>query len=142
MTVGFWTTRLPMTTELARINRVCRYALAFVFAFHGLVPKILWLSPIEVAWVNAHHLPLPPALFAAVAGVFEIAIALAIAMRPRVLWPVGVAGALLLALLADAMLFAPGLFVQAFNPATTNIAALALCYAIYASQPAIRSPTR
>jgi hypothetical protein len=27
--------------ELARINRVCRYALAFVFAFHGLVPKIL-----------------------------------------------------------------------------------------------------
>ncbi|MES1930318.1 DoxX family protein [Salinisphaera dokdonensis CL-ES53] len=92
----------------------------------------------ETAWVTTHHLSPPPALLAAIAGVFEIAIAAAVAMYGRTPWPVSLAAGLLALLLVDALMFTPALPIQAFNPVTTNTAALALCYAIYASQPAMR----
>ncbi|MGH8434236.1 MAG: DoxX-like family protein [Pseudomonas sp.] len=42
-------------------------------------------------------------------------------------WPLALAGVVLLALLLDVALFSPHLLLQAFNPLTTNLTALALC---------------
>ncbi|MES1940421.1 hypothetical protein T5B8_09266 [Salinisphaera sp. T5B8] len=123
--------------ELARIKRYARYALAFVFIYHGLVPKLLWLDPMETAWVAGHHIPISAAVFAGLAGSVEILIGLSVALLRSALVPVYIAAALLILLLADAALFAPATLVAAFNPVTINIAALALCAVIQTSHRAL-----
>ncbi|WP_422630789.1 hypothetical protein [Pseudomonas mucidolens] len=39
---------------LVRINWIARGSLAFMFTYHGLVPKLLWLSQGERAMIQAH----------------------------------------------------------------------------------------
>lgn len=117
--------------RLAQIAWLARLALALVFIWHGLVPKILWLSPDEVAMIAAHGLPdhplFAPQLVAAVGGIAEILLGILLLTVRRQRWPLLVAGAVLLVLLLDVALLSPHLLIQAFNPLSTNLAALALC---------------
>jgi uncharacterized membrane protein YphA (DoxX/SURF4 family) len=117
--------------RLAHIAWLARLALAAVFIWHGLAPKILWLSLDEVAMIEAHGLPqhplFAPQLIAAVGGVAEIVLGILLLGVRRQRWPLLVAGAVLLVLLLDVALLSPHLLIQAFNPLSTNLAALALC---------------
>jgi len=117
--------------RLAQVAWLARLALALVFIWHGLAPKILWLSPDEVAMIAAHGLPdhplFAPQLIAAVGGVAEILLGILLLTVRRQRWPLLVAGVVLLALLLDVALLSPHLLIQAFNPLSTNLAALALC---------------
>lgn len=117
--------------RLLRIAWLARLALATVFIWHGLVPKILWLSPGEVAMIAVHGLPdhplFAPPLIAAVGGAAEVLLGVALLVVRRQRWPLLVAGVALLALLLDVVLLSPHLLIQAFNPLSTNLAALALC---------------
>ena len=117
--------------RLAQIAWLARLALALVFIWHGLAPKILWLSPDEVAMIAAHGLPdhplFAPQLIAAVGGIAEILLGILLLTVRRQRWPLLVAGAVLLVLLLDVALLSPHLLIQAFNPLSTNLAALALC---------------
>jgi uncharacterized membrane protein YphA (DoxX/SURF4 family) len=127
--------------RLRQIALLARLGLALVFLWHGLVPKILWLSPDELAMIQAHGLPahgLPPAAWiAALAGVSEILLALALVLLRRQRWPLLLAGLVLVVLLLDVALFSPHLLIQAFNPVSTNLAALALCLVAWlAEKPA------
>lgn len=106
---------------------IARLALGVVFLYHGLVPKLLFLSPDEVRMIEAHGWPLSTQRIAEVAGVAEIVLALAILLLRRSRWPLWLAVAALVGLLVDVALFAPELLLRAFNPVSTNIAALALC---------------
>lgn len=116
--------------RLLRIAWLARLALAVVFIWHGLVPKILWLSPDEVAMIAAHGLPdhplFAPPLIAGIGGAAEVLLGIVLlVVRQR--WPLLLAGAALLVLLLDVALLSPHLLIQAFNPLSTNLAALALC---------------
>ncbi|MDP9940739.1 DoxX-like family protein [Ectopseudomonas alcaliphila] len=117
--------------RLAQIAWLARLALALVFIWHGLAPKILWLSPDEVAMIAAHELPdhllFAPELIARIAGVAEVLLGIVLLTVRRQRWPLLVAGVVLLALLLDVALLSPHLLIQAFNPLSTNLAALALC---------------
>lgn len=117
--------------RLAQIAWLARLALALVFIWHGLAPKILWLSPDEVAMIAVHGLPdhplFAPPLIAAVGGIAEILLGVLLLTVRRQRWPLLVAGAVLLVLLLDVVLLSPHLLIQAFNPLSTNLAALALC---------------
>lgn len=117
--------------RLAQIAWLARLALAVVFIWHGLAPKILWLSPDEVAMIAVHGLPdhplFAPQLIAAVGGIAEILLGVLLLTVRRQRWPFLVAGAVLLVLLLDVVLLSPHLLIQAFNPLSTNLAALALC---------------
>lgn len=117
--------------RLAQIAWLARLALALVFIWHGLAPKILWLSPDEVAMITTHHLPdhplFAPQVIAVIGGVAEILLGLLLLTVRRQRWPLLVAGAVLLMLLLDVALLSPHLLIQAFNPLSTNLAALALC---------------
>lgn len=117
--------------RLLRIAWLARLALAAVFIWHGLVPKMLWLSPDEVAMIAAHGLPdhplFAPPLIAAVGGAAEVLLGVALLAMWRQHWSLLLAGAVLLALLLDVVLLSPHLLIQAFNPLSTNLAALALC---------------
>lgn len=132
--------------RLRQIALVARLALALVFLWHGLVPKILWLSPDEVAMIVAHGLPahgLPaPDLIAQAAGEAEIVLALLLVLLRRQRWPLLVAGALLVVLLVDVALFSPHLLLQAFNPLSTNLAALALCWVAWRAESAPAGETQ
>lgn len=117
--------------RLAQIAWLARLALALVFIWHGLAPKILWLSPDEVAMIAAHGLPdhplFAPQLIAAVGGIAEFLLGVLLLTVRRQRWPLLVAGGVLLVLLLDVVLLSPHLLIQAFNPLSTNLAALALC---------------
>ena len=106
---------------------IARLALGVVFLYRGLVPKLLFLSPDEVRMIEAHGWPLSTQRIAEVAGALEIVLALAILLLRRSRWPLWLAAAALAGLLVDVALFAPELLLGAFNPVSTNIAALALC---------------
>lgn len=113
---------------LLKINTIARFTLAFVFAYHGLVPKILWLSPVEAALTNAHHLD--ATLISPIAGVFEIILALSIIVFKKSIIPIYIAIALLFALLLDVMLIMPSLLIAAFNPVTINLVTIVIAYLV------------
>lgn len=117
--------------RLGQIAWLARLALALVFLWHGLVPKILWLSPDEVAMIGAHGLPghalFAPEVVARLGGIAEVLLGLALLTIRRQRWPLLVAAAALLGLLLDVALLSPHLLLQAFNPLSTNLAALSLC---------------
>lgn len=114
------------TETIARINFLSRAALAFVFIYHGLVPKILWLSQTEIAITNAHHLPSP--LTPWIAGVSELALGTCILILRWSLVPIYLSAVLLIGLLFDTLLMMPSLLVEAFNPVTINLVSLVMAY--------------
>ncbi|AWM92900.1 DoxX family protein [Pseudomonas sp. 31-12] len=113
-------------SPLKRTHWIARGSLAFMFAYHGLVPKLLWLSPGERTMIQAHGID-QVALFAYAAGVAEIALALWLLLASRIAWPLIVASTALAGLLLDVAIFNPSLLRDAFNPVTLNVAGLALC---------------
>jgi len=114
---------------LRKINLIARYTLAFIFCYHGLVPKILWLSPLEASLANAHNLD--AVIVSPIAGIFEILLALSIVLFKNSLIPIYLAVALLVGLLIDVMLIMPMLLIEAFNPVTTNLASIVIAYFVF-----------
>jgi hypothetical protein len=111
---------------LVRINWIARGGLAFMFGYHGLVPKLLWLSPGERTMIQSHGIS-QVELFANIAGAGEIVLALWLLLAPRSSWPLTVAATALLGLLLDVAIFNPSMLRDAFNPVSLNVAGLALC---------------
>jgi len=111
---------------LVRINWIARGGLAFMFAYHGLVPKLLWLSQGERTMIQAHGIE-QVQVFVTLAGVGEVVLALWILLSPRSAWPIAVAALALAGLLVDVAVFSPAMLREAFNPVSLNVAGLALC---------------
>ncbi|MDH4568594.1 DoxX family membrane protein [Pseudomonas sp. BN414] len=112
--------------ELRRFAMLARCGLALLFLYHGLVPKLLWLSSDERLMITAHGLT-HVELVATLAGLAEIILALILLGVRQSRWPLALAALLLAGLLLDVALFTPGLLIQAFNPLSTNLVALCLC---------------
>lgn len=110
--------------------RWCRWMLALVFIYHGLVPKLLLLSPVEVQMVEAAGLGLNAQVISPLAGVAEVLLGLLILFGWFGRWPVVAAGLGLAGLLGYVALFTPMLLIGAFNPVSTNLPALLLCVLI------------
>ncbi|QNA87545.1 DoxX family membrane protein [Massilia sp. Dwa41.01b] len=120
------------TRLLRRIHLAARAVLAFVFIYHGLVPKILWLSPIETALTSIHGVD--PTVLSPLAGGMEIVLGVALLAWRGSLVPVYAALLLLFGLLLDVMIVMPGLLAEAFNPLTTNVAAMFAGYVVIVTQ--------
>ena len=118
--------------KLARIHIAARCMLAFVFIYHGLVPKILWLSAMEAELASAHGVD--ASVISPLAGVLEILLGLSLVLWRRSLLPVYAAIALLAALLFDVMLVRPDLLIEAFNPVTLNLATMFIGYVVIVTQ--------
>lgn len=121
-------------STLTRINWIARAGLAFMFGYHGLVPKLLWLSPGERTMILAHGIG-QVELFATLAGVGEIALALWLLLAPRSPWSLLLAATSLVILLLDVTLLNPTMLRDAFNPVSLNIAGLALCAIAWHTRP-------
>ena len=101
-----------------------------MFIYHGLVPKLLFPSPVEVQMIEASGLGLDAQVISSLAGVAEVLLGIVILFGWFGRWPVVAAALGLLGLLAGVALVAPALLVGAFNPVTTTLPALLLCVLI------------
>ncbi|MDC0689011.1 DoxX-like family protein [Mitsuaria sp. RG] len=119
-------------SRLHQVHWLARASLAFVFAYHGLVPKLIILSPGEQVLLQAHGLAHATWLSQA-AGVAELALA-ALLLMPRLVWPLLVGAAVLLGLLVDVAVMQPSMLVDAFNPVSLNVAGMALCAVAWLSR--------
>jgi len=122
--VDFW-----MTTNL-----ICRLTLGVLFIYHGLVPKIIWLSEIEKQLVEAGGFAREDATFLSpAAGSAEVVLGLMIIFLRKHLFPVYIAAFSLIGLLGLVAAVHPDLLIEAFNPVTTNLMGLVFCYLIIRS---------
>ncbi|OMH33813.1 DoxX-like family protein [Motiliproteus sp. MSK22-1] len=117
-----------------KVHLIARIGLAFVFLYHGLIPKIIWLSPVEEQLTNLHNIGIPATVLSPIAGGAEILLGLSILLLRQSLYPVYFSAVLLIVLLIDVAIFMPGLLVEAFNPVSINITAIILCYIIVITQ--------
>lgn len=109
---------------------LCRGVIAFIWLYHGLVPKLLYLHEDELAMNIAAGLSHGDAVrLATVGGALEIVMAVIVMVFWRQRWPLLITAAAMVVLLAFVILAQPGLLVAAFNPVTTNVAVFALSIA-------------
>jgi hypothetical protein len=107
------------------VHACARLPLALVFAYHGLVPKLLLRDRDEVALLRDARVP-PGSL--PMLGIAELAMAVVLLLFWRSRWPPALCIALMAAATVSVAAFSPRYLGAAFNPVTLNlcVAALAL----------------
>jgi uncharacterized membrane protein YphA (DoxX/SURF4 family) len=100
-----------------------RLALAFIFAYQGLVPKLIARHADEIAMLRDAGMPsdLVPATLTLI-GVAEIFFALTLLYHWRRRWPARVALGLMALATLGVSLRSPGYLEAAFNPISLNLA--------------------
>lgn len=107
----------------AAVHALARATVAFVWVWHGLVPKVIAQDAAERLMLQ--QAGLPPKLMLPI-GVAEIVFGLVVLLAWRSRWPLGAStAAMLLALVAVAWR-SPQFLTGAFNPVTLNVCVIAL----------------
>jgi uncharacterized membrane protein YphA (DoxX/SURF4 family) len=123
-----------VAAQQTQTHWIARAALVFMFAYHGLVPKLIWLSDGERMMIQAHGFEQVETM-AMLAGIAELVLAVWLLLARRLAWPLGLAAGALAGLLLDVATVSPAMLRQAFNPVTLNIAGLALCAVTWNTRP-------
>ena len=115
--------------ERSVVHAIARVTLAFVFLYHGVVPKLLARHPDEIVMLAGGGVPhqwIEPAIV--LLGVVEIGWAALLLLRWRARWALAATAAAMPALLIAVAAGTPGFLVAAFTPVTLNavVAALAV----------------
>ena len=106
---------------------LCRIGVAGVWAWHGLVPKLLGPHEDELAITMAFGFDAAEATtIATLAGVGELAFAALLLVTWRQRWPLIASNLAMSVLLAASLLAVPALAVAAFTPVSTNLAVIGL----------------
>jgi DoxX-like family len=125
--------------RLSAIHACSRLAIAFIWLWQGLLPKLLFNDAGERAMIAASHLStaLVPMM-----GVIEIAIAACAVFlwRRRSFFLLNIAA--MVVALANVSIMSPSYLVAAFNPVTLNLAMIALSAVGYIASIEIPSATR
>ncbi len=121
--------RIDPATALRQmlVHALARVALATVFAYQGLVPKLVARHADEVTLAVNSGIPLPLAGYVlSMLGVAEIVLAAALLVFWSRRWPAWVCLAAMPLALANVALFSPSFFAAAFNPFALNLGVAAL----------------
>ena len=116
---------------------IARMSLAFIFIYHGLVPKLLADDPVEIAMSHQLSVWLAPyvhvsqSLITKSAGIAEVVFGVMILLLPNQRWLLVLAIIALAGLLVMSLYLIPSLASGAFNPVTTNVAGMALAWIAY-----------
>ena len=110
------------------IHGLARISAAFVWIYHGLVPKLLFRSPDEVRMMVGSGIP-ESALRTCVtlAGWLEIAIGLSVLVFWKPRWPLLITIILMVLALLGVAINSPSYLVGAFNPVTLNLLVISTC---------------
>ncbi|MGP5210422.1 DoxX-like family protein [Psychrobacter alimentarius] len=117
--------------KLTHVSFISRLSLGFLFIYHGLVPKILWLSSVEVHLASLSGLNISANIISPIAGIGEMILGCSILFFKKSIIPVYIAVIVLLLLLLFVGLVSPKYLIDAFNPVTTNVLGLGFCYLIW-----------
>jgi len=117
-----------VSLERSLVHAIARIAMVLIFFYQGLVPKLIFRNPDELAMLADSGVPwhlLGPAI--TILGVAEIAWAVLLAFFGQSCWLLLLTSfAMILALLMIAIR-TPAYLIAAFNPVTLNLAVIALC---------------
>jgi hypothetical protein len=116
-----------VAVRLATIHGAARLALAIVFAYQGLVPKLLTWHVDEMAMITAAGVParLTAASVAAL-GFAELALAAVLLVRWSRAWPVWVCLSAMPIVTMGVAITSPATFEAAFNPFSLNVSVAAI----------------
>ena len=106
---------------------LCRFSLAFIWIYQGLVPK--WLGPHEdeLAMNMALGFDAAQAVWVSyIGGTLEVLLGLAILGFHRHRWPYWASAITITLLFVFTLIYMPQLLLAAFNPTTVNLAMAAL----------------
>ena len=109
------------------ILSICRFSLAFIWIYQGLVPK--WLGPHadELSMnVLAGFTPEQAPVISYLAGTLEVLLGLAILLCHRQRWPYAVSAVFIAGLYLFTVVMANQFLLSAFNATTVNLAVFAL----------------
>jgi|GEM_PF-347346 len=113
--------------RLAAVHAVARVTLAFVFLWHGLVPKLLYRHPDELALLRDSGLSASAAArTVTIVGVAEVAYGLALLAGWRVRALLLVASGAMLAITPGILIGSPRFIPAAFTPVTLNLSVATL----------------
>lgn len=106
---------------------ICRLSIAFIWCYHGIVPKLLGPHADELIMNMSLGLSAGQAVvLAKVAGLVEVFIGLSVLVFWRRRWPLYTTVFAMLALLVFVVLVTPAMLTGAFNPVSTNLGMIAL----------------
>jgi hypothetical protein len=128
-----------VSMRLSALHAVARIGVAFIWLWHGLVPKLLFPSVDEKAMLTAAGLPVTILPAFAVAELV-LAAATLVLWRWRPLFIVNVVA--MAAALAGVAWYSPAYLTAAFNPVTLNVAMMLLSIVGYVSSVEIPSASR
>jgi uncharacterized membrane protein YphA (DoxX/SURF4 family) len=117
--------------KLTHVSFISRLSLGFLFIYHGLVPKILWLSSVEIHLASLSGLNISANIISPIAGIGEMILGCSILFFKKSIIAVYIAVIVLLLLLLFVSLVSPKYLIDAFNPVTTNVLGLGFCYLIW-----------
>ena len=122
------------------VHASARIALTAIFAYQGLVPKLLVRSVDEITLLREAGVPATLTGAALrVLGIAELAFAAALLVRWRQRWPAVVSGISVLIATLVVIVCSPRFFQSAFNPFTLNVGVAALALVDWAVLPDIPS---
>ena len=105
-----------------QIQRISRTALAIVWIWHGLVPKLIVQHPDETAPLVAMGMEAETAwMIVTITGIGEILFGLLILFLPRSVWPLWLTVIAMSGLLLGVLFTTPEAIGGAFNPVTLNL---------------------
>src|SRR5438105_5558553 len=107
--------------DRAIVYALARATMAFIWFYHGLVPKLLYHDRIELDLLSKITPPDFLRTAATFAGVLEVCFAFLLILLWRQTWPLWVTVVLMLAGIPIVALTAPEYLHAAFNPVTLNI---------------------
>lgn len=129
--------------QRAVIHAVARLGIAFVFLYHGLVPKLLYRHPTELAMLLDAGLPASAVDMALILiGLGEVAFAGVMLAAWRARWPFVATAVAMVGALAAVAYSSPGTLPAAFNPVTLNLSMVALAVIGWAASRDLPSAAR
>ncbi len=116
------------TRGIAPSFLITRLALAFVFFWHGLVPKLIVRHPLEAELLTLTGIEEGVAwTLVTVAGIGEMLWAAVLLVMMKARWPAVISAVALVGLLVGAIAVKPDLLEAPFNPLTLTVGLVALC---------------
>lgn len=125
------------------IHAASRFALAFIFLYHGLVPKLLLHHRDEIALVAKGGIPeslILPLVNTVGVGEIFFGLGFLLFLRVNALFPIAAAG--MIVALLPLLFTAPEYLGAAFNPVTLNLAVCVLAVIGWLSRSDLPSAAR
>lgn len=124
-----------VSLERSLVHGLARLAVAFIWIYHGLVPKLLFQHRDEFTMLADAGIASGASAAVAlnVLGCFEVILGLVIVVSWRTRWPMLLTAMLMVLASVGVGLTSPQFLVAAFNPVSFNLAVLVLSIIAYLS---------